>query len=115
MDQMARVPFKEEDRLAQTVRAWHEELFDGLQEAAREASLRFGFHYDARHGLLVADADIPGLIAMLADLIGKRGPDARKMRETLNRRLVGAEGAWVARAMGLGGKVGAEFSAMDLP
>jgi uncharacterized protein with gpF-like domain len=115
MDQMPRVPFKDEDRLAQTVRAWHEELFEGLLEAAREAAARFGFRYDAKHGRLVADADVSGVIGLLADLIGVRGADARQMRETLNRRLVGAEGAWLSRAMGLGGRVGATFAAMDLP
>jgi hypothetical protein len=96
-DTMTRIPFRLEDRLARQVLRWHVALFQGLKEAAEEMAKHFGFRFERKTGFLVADADIEGIIRRLAELIGRRGPDAQELRRALNYQLIQAESGWLHR------------------
>lgn len=111
---MARIPFALEDRLAQAVRRWHESIFAGIEEETFAIAGQYGFSRKGR--ILVADAAPMGLIRRLADLIGKRGEDAAKMRVRLNKELLAAERGWFTRFFQVGQAEAKEFlKSMSIP
>jgi hypothetical protein len=95
-----RIPFRLEDRLARSVSAIHQDLFDGLVKFAARVAEKYGYHFEG--GALVADAEPHALMNALVDLMGETGPDVEKLRARLNAQLVGAERAFFTRFMGKG-------------